>query len=305
MGISEILGEIRVMRRHPLDMLILFVTGQCNSKCRHCFYWKRIGPRHKGLPLERIEKLSRSMPSFRTLLLSGGEPTLRSDLPQIVETFRVNNCIRAVSVPTNGLLPDHVSGIATELAALDPHLLVSLNVSIDGLAETHDHIRGQAGSYVAAVRTLERLRQVSAGHPNLRVYVNTVICGENYAEVLCLARCLRSTGLIDGHFFELVRGEPRDEQLKAIPPEALRSLHRELVALQEAYLAQEAWRTRRGLLGLWRRFTDVGNLVNRYRHQWRVYVSVPGWGSDWRHRPRRASRYLRAPRPERGPGGFR
>ena len=62
------------------------------------------------------------MPPFRTLLLSGGEPTLRKDLPDLVSVFLKHNRIRTVSVPTNGLLPQRISALAGAIAGIDPNL---------------------------------------------------------------------------------------------------------------------------------------------------------------------------------------
>ena len=108
--------EWRIARQHKFDFLIFFVTGQCNARCHHCFYWNNLGADHVGLSLEKIEKTARSMPPFRTLLLSGGEPTLRKDLPQLIDIFRRHNGIETVDIPTNGLLPDRIAGLAEEAA---------------------------------------------------------------------------------------------------------------------------------------------------------------------------------------------
>ena len=277
MGKTNILHELAVMRHHSFEMLIFFVTGRCNARCHHCFYWKNLGPASVGLSLENIEKLARSMPPFRTLLLSGGEPTLRSDLPQLVEIFRTNNRIQNVSVPTNGLLPDRIAGLARSIAALDPQLHVTFNLSIDGFAEIHDRIRGVPGNFEASIRTIENLRRVAEECPNLQVLVNTVICADNYEQVVSFARHIKSTGLVDGHFFEIVRGDPPDVRVKAVPPEELREIYRALIPIQESYLVRETLRRRRGFLSLWRRVTDVGNLINRYRHQWAAHSLGTRW----------------------------
>jgi len=162
MKIASLIRELSLVRRPAFDMLIFFVTGRCNSRCRHCFYWRNLGAIHEGLTLEAIETISRTMPTFSTLLLSGGEPTLRSDLPQIVEIFRRKNQIQSVSVPTNGLRFDSIATIARQISELDADLLVTFNVSIDGFSEVHDHIRGVPGAYDSAMKTLHALRQVAS-----------------------------------------------------------------------------------------------------------------------------------------------
>jgi MoaA/NifB/PqqE/SkfB family radical SAM enzyme len=278
METTQALCELSIMRHHSFDMLIFFVTGHCNAKCRHCFYWRNLGPTQDGIPLENIKRLAESMSPFRILLFSGGEPTLRSDLPQLVEVFRRNNQIQSASIPTNGLLPNRIAEIAHRIAELDPQLLITFNVSIDGFAEVNDLIRGVVGGFSLAMQTLHKLRQVAEQHDNFRVLVNTVICADNYHQVIPFAEYIKSTELVDGHFFEIVRGDPPEDSMKAVPPEELQRIYKDLVPIQEGYLVREAARRRgRGLIGIWRQVTDVGNLINRYRHQWAVYSLGKKW----------------------------
>lgn len=269
--------EIVVMQRHPLDMIIFFITGRCNSKCRHCFYWRNLGPEHYGLELGEIEQLTQSMPHFRTLLLSGGEPSLRDDLPQVIGLFLRNNQIVSVGVPTNGLLSERIAAFAESVSSLDDRLLVTFSVSIDGFAETHDAIRGVPGSYERAMKTLELLREVAADHDNYRTHVNTVISAGNYTQVEAFARHIQSTQWVDGHFFELVRGEPPETALKTLPADALAALYRQLLVIQEHYLTRESLRRRGKFWGTLRRVLDIGNLVNRYRHQLTAYSRNRRW----------------------------
>ena len=273
----NIFKELSIMREHSFDMLIFFVTGVCNAKCTHCFYWKNLGAAHTGLSLENIEKLAKSMPPFRTLLLSGGEPTLRSDLPELVEIFRINNHIQSVSIPTNGLLPKRIKELARRIVDIDPQLFVSFNISIDGFREIHDKIRGVPGNFDSAIKTLQELRQIAKRHPNFRIYLNTVICTDNYTQVLPFAEFIKSKDLVDGHFFEIIRGDPPEVRIKAVPPEPLKKIYKALIPIQEDYLVRDAKRKRSGLIRLWRQVADIGNLINRYRHQWRVHALDKKW----------------------------
>lgn len=277
MSAPSIWHELYAMRQHSFDMLILFVTGRCNARCHHCFYWKNLGAGIADLSLESIRKISCSMPPFRTLLLSGGEPTLRTDLSELIDTFHANNQIQSVSVPTNGLQPDRVASMADQVATLSPKLSVSFNVSIDGLNETHDAIRGVPGSFESVMQTLRQLRQIADRHTNFRVLVNTVICADNDQQIVPLADYIKSTRLADGHFFEIVRGEPKELRLKSVPPARLQSIYRALTPIQQGYLVNEARRKKSGWLGMWRQVTDVGNLINKYRHQWAAYSCNRKW----------------------------
>ncbi len=268
------------MRQNSFEMLIFFVTGRCNARCHHCFYWENLGPANVGLSLDKIEKVAKSMPQFGTLLLSGGEPTLRSDLPQLVRIFRENNGIRNASIPTNGLLPDRIAAIAEQIAQIDPELHVSFNLSIDGFKATHDKIRGVPGNYEASLKTLQKISDLTQNYPNLHAFVNTVICADNYNEVVPFAKHMHSLGLTDAQFFEIVRGDPPEVRMKAVPPAELREIYRQLIPIQENYLAQEVRRRRKGLFAIWRQISDVGNLINKYRHQWLVHSTGAKWDFD-------------------------
>jgi MoaA/NifB/PqqE/SkfB family radical SAM enzyme len=269
--------EIGAMRAHSFETLIFFVTGVCNARCHHCFYWENLGPANVGLPLDKIERVASSMPDFGTLLLSGGEPTLRSDLPQLVEIFRRKNHIRNVSIPTNGLLPKRIAATAEAVAKIDPELYVSFNLSIDGFADTHDKIRGVPGNYEKSLETMALIQELAQTYPNLRVYINTVICADNYDEVVPFARHMQELALADAQFFEIVRGDPPEVRMKAVPPDKLRAVYEGVLPIQEKYLSRDARRRRSGLLARWRQVSDIGNMINKYRHQWLVHANQAKW----------------------------
>ena len=76
-----------------LKLVIFFVTSVCNAKCRTCFYWEELNQRG-DLTWDEIQTLSRTMPRFTDLWLSGGEPMLRKELTDIVHLFYVENGVR-------------------------------------------------------------------------------------------------------------------------------------------------------------------------------------------------------------------
>ena len=86
--------------RTPLH-LTLFVTGGCDSACRACFNWRNLN-RGEDLTFGEIERVSAFLRRLLWLHLSGGEPFLRDDLPEICRLFRVDNRAAYLAVPTNG-----------------------------------------------------------------------------------------------------------------------------------------------------------------------------------------------------------
>ena len=77
-----------------LESIFLFVTGRCNAKCAMCFYAQEMDKKQPDLTFDEIKKISETAGQFNRLWISGGEPTLREDLPEILELFYKNNHIK-------------------------------------------------------------------------------------------------------------------------------------------------------------------------------------------------------------------
>ena len=103
-----------------LDTLIFFDTSRCNSKCRTCFYWEELNARD-DLSFAEIERVSQTMPRFPEVWLSGGEPSLREDLVDVLALFYRGNGVRSVNFPANGLLPEKLVGIVESVLSDAQH----------------------------------------------------------------------------------------------------------------------------------------------------------------------------------------
>src|SRR5215475_7952629 len=95
------------VRTRRFRSLFLFVTSRCNSLCRTCFYFDKLNSRD-DLTFDQLKTISETAPPFEKLWLSGGEPFLREEPPEIVAMFANNNRIANVNLPTNGLLPEKI-----------------------------------------------------------------------------------------------------------------------------------------------------------------------------------------------------
>ena len=132
-GISYLQYARSLFRRVQLESVFLFVTSSCNSLCRTCFYWEELN-QGRDLTFDQLARISATAPKFHKLWISGGEPFLRKELAEIVELFYVNNGVRAINLPTNGLLPQKLEAVVDYLLEHCPELVIDLNFSIDGLA---------------------------------------------------------------------------------------------------------------------------------------------------------------------------
>jgi MoaA/NifB/PqqE/SkfB family radical SAM enzyme len=230
------LGKVyrTLTQRKKLKLVIFFVTSVCNAKCRTCFYWEELNQRG-DLTWDEIQKLSRTMPRFSDLWLSGGEPMLRKELTEILHLFYVNNGIRWVNLPTNGLLPERTAEWVERILRENPELHLDLNVALDGLHEMQDSIRAVPGNFRKTLETLEAIQPCRGKYPNLRVNVNTVICAENFEQVLDIADFVKNRCAVDGHYFNIIRGNAKDTALKQIPVDRLPALYGELQKVYAHY----------------------------------------------------------------------
>lgn len=196
--------EIQKRVDSPLNM-ILFVTTKCNSRCRHCFFWKNLN-KGKGLTLEEIEKISASLKkSLSTLILSGGEPFLRDDLPRICEAFSKNNGTKRIVIPTNGFLTDSICEKVEEILNICDSK-IAVQVSLDGLEKVHDEIRGVKGMFRNACKTIAKLKGLQKKYDNFySLGIMTVVSRKNFSEIEKLGDYVRDElGCFQN--FELVRG---------------------------------------------------------------------------------------------------
>jgi MoaA/NifB/PqqE/SkfB family radical SAM enzyme len=233
-----------------LRTLIFFVTSRCNAKCRTCFYWQELN-RPGDLSFTEIDTLTRTMPRFRELWLSGGEPMMRPRLADIIQLFYQRNEIRTLNLPSNGLFRDRLVRLMDFVTASLPKLKVNLNLALDGFGETHDRIRGVPGNFDQAIRTIEALYPVRDRNPNIRIHVNSVITAENIDELERLGRWLIEHARLNGQYFQVVRGDPLDPALKSVGPERLAEFYRRVEPLHQhygRYLSQRHGGGRKGRL---------------------------------------------------------
>lgn len=123
---------------------IVAVTDRCNARCAMCDIWQK-----GGSPELEPAAYGRLPSSLREINVTGGEPLLRSDLAEIIRTMR-SRCPRArIVLSTNGLLPSRLERTLAECGD------IGVRVSLDGIGEMHNRIRGVENAYDKAVDSLE------------------------------------------------------------------------------------------------------------------------------------------------------
>ncbi|HII14828.1 MAG TPA: radical SAM protein [Nanoarchaeota archaeon] len=218
MGIIDYLYYVRraIFRRGMPLHLTLFVTKKCNCRCRHCFFWKEINKDEKEFSLADIRNLSKSMGRLLLLNISGGEPFLRKDLPEILHEFYKNNKTRHFAIPTNGLLSQQTVDSTKHILRLCPDAAIVVYVSLDGLQRVHDNIRGVKGTFKKAVSTFYALKELKKEFKNLDVGTLTTLTGYNQKEFPKLYDYITRKMKPDMAYLNIVRGSPKNEGAKAV-----------------------------------------------------------------------------------------
>ena len=264
-------------RERQLGTLILFVTSRCNAKCETCFYWQELN-RPGDMTYAQIERVAQTMPPITDLWLSGGEPTLRPDLNEIINLFVRQNGVRRVIIPTNALVRQRVCEIVERALADNPEIDLYLNVALDGYGATHDRIRGVPGNWPKTLACLSALYPLKERFADrFRLNVNTVVCAENYAELDKLADYLWHNCQLDGHYFNIIRGETKaGAAIKEVPPRLQPQLYARAAALTERYGARmfaDADAATRFVKSV----AYVGAITTHYRTQLANFAAPSAW----------------------------
>lgn len=146
-----------------------FVTSKCNARCEHCLYWQRLNKIKNELTLEEIEKISASMPPFPKLLLSGGEPFLRDDIDEICKVFYLNNKVKQLTIPTNGILSEVIFEKLNNILKFCKNTYIQLQLPIDGIEEIHDRVRNTPNAFNRMMETYDSVRNLENRYKNFEI----------------------------------------------------------------------------------------------------------------------------------------
>jgi cyclic pyranopterin phosphate synthase len=174
--------------RHADDLRIS-VTDRCNFRCVYCMPSEGLPwmPRSHLLSFEEITRVARVFVSLgvKTIRLTGGEPTMRRDLPKLVSMLSQMGPGVDLAMTTNGFL---LGALARPLADAG---LTRINVSLDSLLE---HRFRQITRREALETVMGGIRSAEeAGLSPLKINC-VVVRGQNDDEILDFARLARDTG---------------------------------------------------------------------------------------------------------------
>jgi MoaA/NifB/PqqE/SkfB family radical SAM enzyme len=164
-------------------LLNILVTSVCDMRCTHCFFTEQLddAPRKKlQMTTREIEMISETLGgNLGVLILAGGEPFTRKDLPEIARAFYTNNRLESVYITSNGQIQKRIFPDVVRILQECPRLNVTVALGIDGLKEQHDKIRQKPGSWDIAIDTARRLQAMKREHPRLDVQTCTCFMNSN------------------------------------------------------------------------------------------------------------------------------
>ena len=126
----------------------VIVTYRCNARCSMCNRYKAPSKPEEELSIETIKKL----PKMYFTNITGGEPFIRKDLPDIVrELYKLSD---RIVISTNGFFTDRIVDLAKEFPQ------IGIRISIEGLEKTNNEIRGLENGFQRGYQTLKKLQQM-------------------------------------------------------------------------------------------------------------------------------------------------
>lgn len=243
----------QVTRRHPISV-VHFVTRRCNARCSFCFIdFDHPSPRSAEMTLPEIDHLTRTFgPALTNVNITGGEPFLRGDLPEIVRCYYRNAGVRSVYITSNGWFTGRAVELARTVAREHPDRSLIVSLSADALPERHDAIRKVDGLFEHALGTYHALCDIGAP---IMANIAITVSHENHDSIPELYEHLVG----DCGVRSLTAVIVRDEGVHEVPSEDRRSI-----------AAAHRWLTRRivedqrsGLLDGYDPSTIQGRLMNR------------------------------------------
>lgn len=149
------------MHKANITDVVLAITYRCNSRCRMCNIWQKQD--HDGeIKDSDLAGLPRNLTDIN---LTGGEPFLRQDLFELVKEI-IGRCPKAkLIISSNGFATDLIIGQLGKLLKICPQ--IGIAISLDGIGETHDRIRGIEHGFKKAMATISAIKAL--GVKNLKI----------------------------------------------------------------------------------------------------------------------------------------
>lgn len=183
---------------HELSYLFWECTTRCNLHCRHCGSDCAAASDDKDMPLADFLSAFDTIPANErprnfTVVLTGGEPLLRDDLPEIGKALLQRHV--SWGMVSNGYRYDQAMHLRLMSAGMR-----TLTISLDGIGAEHDWMRGREGSYQRAVEAIT----IAAKERGLCFDVVTCVNQRNLSHLQAIHDLLASLGVPQWRIFTII-----------------------------------------------------------------------------------------------------
>ncbi len=185
-----------LLKKHSPLSCGIYVTNICNMRCEMCNIWRN--PKLNALPMKDYKNIIDDLRDLGCyyVSLAGGEPLILRDI--IDRLGYAKQRITYVHLVSNGYL------LKKEMAeALASTKMNEVSISIDGLQELHDSMRGVEGTFEHALAAVDNLRTYA---PKIEIVINSIISPKNISDLYKVAAMVEKWGLM--HKFQPVNKHP-------------------------------------------------------------------------------------------------
>lgn len=199
-----------------ISHLVLFVTSRCNNACKYCFNWQNqdIAYTRDELSIQEIGKIAKNFKNLMCLSITGGEPTLRDDMPEICRIFY--SCgTRLLQFHSNGYMPDRLAEMVSEISDTCPQMHIDTCISLDGVGIGNDEIRKAHNSFKNILMSVKLIDGMRKKNKRLGLEINTTysyFTKKNMDKLYSFV----TEGLGLSYNVALVRGKARDESAREV-----------------------------------------------------------------------------------------
>ena len=164
-------------------LLNILITSVCDMRCVHCFFTDELDDRERKklqMTTRNLEQISETLgANLGVLVVAGGEPFTRKDLPEVARAFHKNNKLESIYLMSNGQIQQRIIPDVTRILEENPALNVTVALGIDGLKEDHESIRQKPGSWDIVIDTARKLKQIKKEYPRLDIQTCTCFMNSN------------------------------------------------------------------------------------------------------------------------------
>ncbi|MGP8320083.1 MAG: 12,18-didecarboxysiroheme deacetylase [Methanosarcinaceae archaeon] len=191
---SKLPSHLLQFSKDKKPVVVWNMGRRCNLRCVHCYAHSKDIEYEDELTTKQGMELIDDLAEFGSpvILFSGGEPTMRKDLPELAE-YAKSRGIRAV-ISTNGTLIDEKMAKVLKKIGLS-----YVGISLDGVRETNDKFRGVQGAFDAAMNGLRNCMK-----EDIKVGLRFTINKKNMGDIPAIFDIIEEEGIPRVCFYHLV-----------------------------------------------------------------------------------------------------